>query len=222
MNVCIIATLVVITLLLMSLLASCLLSLPAVINVNPIKGMRRIYYNGEVTYLIGKIFDLRYFEKVNITTIPKDNFDSVSYNITVCQTSCTNKESVTTMLNLNFTRQVNTRYKQDSIRFPGFSCCRVKPSPFGLRGSQLNFSFIPLNSSFESSVVTLSYFTDVNKCTEFGEGSEDSVAMTIKLNVSNGFNHNFVSRTDDNLCFIIELERGTEFNYTVTTKNCKL
>lgn len=192
-----------------------LLSLLKYTNIANLLDSRTIYYSTDVTLLVHRSFDLRYYDEVNVTITPQTNKQYL-YNVFLCQVTC-DEDKILTTLDINFPGRIdasNGDQTRDYIRFPDHEYPKV-PGLFMLERSQISFKFTPVGAtSFPNSTVNLYVFTDVTDCTDFRNGNDVEVPRRLLLTQEGGFKDTFTATTNDYICIIAEIPEGTIFNYT--------
>lgn len=171
-----------------------------------------------VTLLVGVVFDLRYYDEVNVTITPLADQQRY-FNVFLCQSTCSDNDIVTT-LNLDFPGMIEAsrnRSQRDYIDFPDHEFPKV-PGLFMLEKSEIRLNFIHVNGMlFPNSTVNLYFFTEVTDCRDFNNGNKvKSLPTTQRLTQEQGFEGTFTAPTSDFICIVAEIPGRTVFNYTVT------
>lgn len=192
-----------------------LLSLIKHTNIGDLSNNKTFYHNNQdVTLLIGEVFDLKNYDRFQISLTSKI-FD---FNVTVCQDQCSDMSHILNTVTLKYSNTINiTRNRRLRYIMVNNTAGNITPSLYMLEGSEVTFIMEPQDLE-DPSEVTLNIFTDVAQCETFKENYtvvSSSYYIALSLNASNDFVASHVTLSDDYICVVAKFIDYTTYRYSV-------
>lgn len=209
------------------LAAGLLLSLIKYADINDLASTNKtIYYTGEdVTVLVGGVFDLRNYDKFEVSLISKAvAFEEYLGYASVCQAHCSPNEGmshVIASITLGHHEAINISEDSRASHHNGYiklvNTTDDTPSLYLLKGSEISFRLeTPLLAS--SSEVILNIFSNVLDCEGFYLYSDalSYKGYTVKkLTTMNNFTSSHVMPTDDYICVVAQFPDYDIYTYSI-------
>lgn len=170
---------------------------------------KTIYYNGEdITMLMGRVFDLRYYDKFETSLISRaEAFEEYLGYASVCQAQCSRDEGMAHVLNaitldqfeaINITESSPNNHSYIKL----IDTTDDTPSLYLLKGSIVSFK-LELSLLANSSEVELNIFSNVLDCEGFYlYALSYKVYKTITLSTMNNYTSSLIMTTDDYICVV--------------------
>lgn len=166
-------------------------------------------YDGGVTVLAGRKFDIRHYDKVHVEVSSRTNGE-FKYMVCTCQTNCDN---LTVSYHNTFSGNTSkAMYKVFKLS---------KLTQYMLTGSEVNFWLIPPDFLINSTLL-VHIFTNVTKCDQFFDDPSDvQPIQTLNVSSNTDFKAYYTPKNDSYLCVILLLPEIADYKYMINVTSLK-